>query len=473
MNETNETLGMIGLGVMGRNLALNFRDHGYHMVAWDVSDAARAAFSARAEPNVEVKESIEQLVAAIPAPRRLMLMVPAGTPVDTVIGLLRPQLTAGDAIVDGGNSRYQDTQRREADLRKDGILFVGMGVSGGEIGARRGPSLMPGGSDEAWQLLKAPFEAVAARSELGPCVTHVGADGAGHFVKTVHNGIEYGDMQLLAEGYDVLRRGCGKSALAISEDFARFGRGPLASFLVELTQVVLQKRDEETGGMLVDVVLDQAEQKGTGKWTVEAALGLGVSIPTIGAALDARVLSGHALERAHMASVLSVNPERVPEPPPSLPDLEDALLLAKVACYAQGFALLDAAAAQQRWQIDNAEIARIWKAGCILRGRLLDRIVAAYQASANLRHLFLDPTLASEAGRCAPALRRVVAWCARAGIATPALSASLNYVDTVARTDLPQNLVQAQRDAFGGHTYLRRDKPSAGPRHSDWGNDHG
>jgi 6-phosphogluconate dehydrogenase len=464
---------MIGLGVMGRNLTLNLRDHGYDMVAWDASENARKAFIARGEANVLVPESLEAMVAAIPQPRRLIVLVPAGAPVDAVISGLRPFLSPGDAIIDGGNTRYQDTQRREAELRKDGLFFVGMGVSGGEAGARSGPSLMPGGSAKAWEILKAPFEAIAAQSELGPCVTHIGEDGAGHFVKMVHNGIEYGDMQMLAEAYDFLKRGLGKDALSMSADFGRFNKGPLASYLVELTEIVLRKKDEKTGGMLVDSVLDQAEQKGTGKWTLETALSLGVSIPTIGAALDGRTLSSRAHERVSLAQVFGLDVGKVAAPQgierPSVDDLEGALLVGKIAAYAQGFALIDAAAVHEKWTIDKAEVARIWKAGCIIRARLLDRIVKAYRPEPTVPHLFFDPELGRDVVRCLPALRRVVAWCASAGIPTPALSATLNYVDTIACVNLPQNLVQAQRDAFGGHTYLRRDDVAAGPQHSDWG----
>ncbi len=469
MTADTSTLGMIGLGVMGRNLALNLRDHGYRVVAWDESSAARTAFIRRSEPNVFVPETLEGAVAAIAAPRCLLVMVPAGAPIDAVIARVRPLLAPGDAIIDGGNTRYQDTQRREIDLRKDGVLFVGMGVSGGESGARHGPSLMPGGSVEAWRLLKAPFEAIAARSEAGPCVTHIGENGAGHFVKMVHNGIEYGDMQLLAEAYDVLRRGHRKSASAIGDDFAQFNRGPLASYLVELTSSLFRKQDERTGGALVDVVLDQAEQKGTGKWTIETALDLGVAIPTIAAAVDARILSGNPEQRARLADVWSRrDPEIDHAEAPSTAELESALLVGKIAAYAQGFSLIDVAATQQGWAVDKAEIARIWKAGCIIRARLLDRIVVAYRAALPVPHLFLDPELGREVTRGLPALRRVVAWCAEAGIPAPALAATLNYVYTVACRELPQNLVQAQRDAFGGHTYLRRDDKAAGPQHSDW-----
>jgi 6-phosphogluconate dehydrogenase len=328
--------------------------------------------------------------------------------------------------------------------------------------------LMPGGSAEAWELLKAPFEAIAARSEAGPCVTHVGEDGAGHFVKMVHNGIEYGDMQLLAEAYDVLRRGHRKAASAISEDFARFNAGPLASYLVELTQGLLKKVDSRTGQPLVDVVLDQAEQKGTGKWTLETALDLGVSIPTISAAVDARILSGSADQRRRLAESLSLTEPAPAAPVPTTEDIESALLVGKIASYAQGFALIDAAARQQQWSVNKAEIARIWKAGCIIRARLLDDIMAAYRCDTPVFHLFLDPKLGAEVKRALPALRRVVAWCAEAGIPTPALSATLNYVQAVSSISLPQNLVQAQRDAFGGHTYVRRDDPQAGPQHSEW-----
>ncbi|PYR57478.1 MAG: phosphogluconate dehydrogenase (NADP(+)-dependent, decarboxylating) [Acidobacteria bacterium] len=399
-----------------------------------------------------------------------MMMIPAGAPVDETIGKLTPLVDAGDILIDGGNSHFQDTRRREAALRQKNIHFVGCGVSGGEEGARHGPSLMPGGSDEAWNRIRDVLEAIAARTEAGPCVTHVGPDGAGHFVKMVHNGIEYGDMQLIAEIFDVLRRGLGLSTAEAADVFDAWNRGPLESFLVELTARVCRVPDPETKQPLVDVVQDKAGQKGTGRWTVEIALEQGVSIPTIAAALDARVLSSLKEQRVAASRTLSGPDPRTGfrdmDRAAAIKDLQDALYAARVCAYAQGMALIAAGSSAFDWGVNLAEIGRIWKGGCIIRARLLDPVRRAFERQPALVNLLMDGTLGADVQRAEPGWRRTVAAAARSGIPVPALSASLGYFDSYRTARLPQNLTQAQRDAFGAHTYERVDRP--GYVHSQW-----
>jgi 6-phosphogluconate dehydrogenase len=399
-----------------------------------------------------------------------MMMIPAGEPVESTVGKLHPLLDEGDVLIDGGNSWFGDTRVREGLLRPDGIHFVGCGVSGGEEGARFGPSLMPGGSPESWRTLRGVFEQIAARTEAGPCVTHVGPDGAGHFVKMVHNGIEYGDMQLLAEAWDVLRRGLGLSAVEAGGVFDRWNDGPLGSFLVELTARVSRVVDEETGGALVDVVQDKAGQKGTGRWTVQVALDLAVAVPTIAAAIDARVLSGMKEERV-AASRAIPGPDASPAFAGAareqvIADLGDALYASRICVYAQGMALIQAGSTRYAWQIDLAEIGRIWKGGCIIRARLLDPVRAAFAAQPSLANLLLDPALGAAAIEAQAGWRRTVTRAALAGLPVPAHASALAYFDAYRSARLPQSLTQAQRDAFGAHKYERTDRP--GFVHSDW-----
>ncbi|HET7619460.1 MAG TPA: NADP-dependent phosphogluconate dehydrogenase, partial [Vicinamibacterales bacterium] len=381
-----------------------------------------------------------------------------------------PLLDEGDILIDGGNSWFQDTRRREAALRESRRHFVGCGVSGGEEGARFGPSLMPGGSVEAWNRIRDVLEAIAAKTEAGPCVTHVGPDGAGHFVKMVHNGIEYGDMQLIAETYDVLHRGLGLPTPETADVFERWNEGPLESFLMELTASVCRVIDPATQQPLVDLILDKAGQKGTGRWTVQVALDLGVAIPTIAAAVDARVLSSLRDERVAASRVL-----RGPDTAAAfadddrravIDDLELALYGARIGAYAQGMALIAAGSAEYNWRIDRAEIGRIWKGGCIIRARLLDPVRAAFGRDPDLVNLVLDPAMRDEIVRAEGPWRRTVARAARAGIPVPALSAGLAWLDSYRTARLPQNLTQAQRDAFGAHTYERLDRP--GRQHGGW-----
>jgi 6-phosphogluconate dehydrogenase len=468
---TKAQFGIIGLGTMGRNLALNFESRGYGVAVWNLEPEWIDEFlRAHAGARFTGARNLDELVAALERPHRLIMMIPAGDPVEAMIGKLEPLLEAGDVLVDGGNSWFEDTRRREARLRPTGVHFVGCGVSGGEEGARYGPSLMPGGSDEAWNALKEGLERIAAKTEAGPCVTHVGPDGSGHFVKMVHNGIEYGDMQLIAESWDVLRRGLGMTAAETADVFARWNEGPLGSFLVELTAQVCRVTDPETGRALVDMVEDKAGQKGTGRWTAQVALDLGVAIPTIAASIDARVLSSMKAQRVAAARVLDGPETRKPFADrgrgDTIDDLADGLYASRICAYAQGMALIRQGSDRYEWHISLAEIARIWKGGCIIRARLLDPVRQAFTTQPSLPNLLLDAPIAAAVRSAQAGWRRVVARAAEAGIPLPAHTASLAYFDAYRTPRLPQNLTQAQRDAFGAHKYERIDRP--GSVHSEW-----
>ena len=462
--------GIVGLGTMGRNLALNFESKGYAVAVWNLETEWVDEFlGANRDRRFTGTKTLPELVEALDRPRRIVMMIPAGEPVEATIAKLEPLLESGDILVDGGNSWFEDTRRREARLRPSGLHFVGCGVSGGEEGARYGPSLMPGGSSDAWSALGEGLERIAAKTEAGPCVTHVGPDGAGHFVKMVHNGIEYGDMQLIAESWDVMRRGLAMSAGETADVFARWNEGPLGSFLVELTAQVNRVTDPETNRPLVDVVEDKAGQKGTGRWTAQIALELGVAIPTIAAAIDARVLSSLKPQRVAAERVLSGPDVRAPfaggDTQPTVDDLADALYASRICAYAQGMALIRQGSDRYTWNINLAEIARIWKGGCIIRARLLDPVRHAL-SQPSLDNLFLDPSIAAVLASAQPGWRRLLARASEAGIPMPAHSASLAYFDAYRTARLPQNLTQAQRDAFGAHKYERIDRP--GSIHSEW-----
>jgi 6-phosphogluconate dehydrogenase len=468
---TKADFGVIGLAVMGRNLALNINDHGFSVDVWNLEQPVTDAFVAEHKGrSITGSHSLRDFVAALEKPRRILMMIKAGKPVDEVLTQLKPLLERGDIVIDGGNTHFAETRRREEELRQLGINFVGMGVSGGEEGARLGPALMPGGETAAWERLKPVLESIAAKTDSGPCVTHVGPDGAGHFVKMVHNGIEYGDMQLIAEAYDLLSRGLGMSAPEVGTVFARWNEGPLASFLIELTAKVLGVMDRETGKPLVDLVEDKAGQKGTGKWTAELALDLGIPIPTITAAIDGRVLSSMKSERvAASRRIRGVTPEAgLGERQSAVAAVHDALLAAKVCSYAQGLQLIAAGSERYSWGISLKETARIWKGGCIIRARLLDDIMRAYERSPGLKNLLLDEQFEGRMYKAQPAWRRVVGQAQSLGIPVPAFAASLAYFDSYRTARLPQNLTQAQRDAFGAHTYERTDKPELGFVHSEW-----
>ncbi len=469
---TPASIAIIGLGTMGSNLALNIEDHGFPVAVWNLDTHLMRAFvEQHAQGKFVPATTLQELVASLERPRRLMMMIPAGDPVDQMNQQLAPLLSPGDIIIDGGNSHFQDTRRREAALRQQGLHFVGCGVSGGEEGARFGPSLMPGGSNEAWARIKDVLEAIAAKTEAGPCVTHVGPDGAGHFVKMVHNGIEYGDMQLIAETFDVLRRGLGLSTLEVADVFDEWNRGPLESFLVELTARVCRVMDPETGAPLVDVIQDKAGQKGTGRWTVEIALAEGVAIPTIAAALDARVLSSLKEERVDASRRFGdlTNPSAAFQSESrtqTIDDLQSALYASRICSYAQGMALIAAGSREYQWNVNLAEIARIWKGGCIIRARLLDPVRHAFTAQPGLVNLLLDEDLGREVARAQTGWRRIVSRAGIAGVAIPSMCASLAYFDSYRTARLPQNLTQAQRDAFGAHKFERVERP--GFVHANW-----
>ncbi|MFT5286702.1 MAG: 6-phosphogluconate dehydrogenase [Planctomycetota bacterium] len=462
--------GLIGLSVMGSNLAQNIEDHGFTVAVWNrssevvdnfISETSGKKFIGAADPAA--------LVKSLKRPRKIMLMIKAGAAVDKVIETLVPLLDEGDVIIDGGNTWYEDTERREADLAAKGIKFFGVGVSGGEEGARFGPSLMPGGDKEAYESIRPVMEAIAAKTDSGACVTHVGSKGAGHFVKMVHNGIEYADMQLIAEVYDVMSRALGLSAKEMEKVFVEWNKGPLESFLIEITGKILGVEDGETKRPLVEIVLDKAGQKGTGRWTVETALKLGVSIPSIAAALDARVLSSMKDERVSASSQLApdgLHTEKLG--PEFVKRVHDALYAAKILAYAQGMHLIRVGSDENNWGVDLQETARIWKGGCIIRARLLDSIRSAYERDPALANLILDPTFKQEVLAHQGALREVVILAQSRGIPVPALAGSLAWFDAYRTADLPQNMTQAQRDAFGAHTYLRRDDIARGAVHSEW-----
>jgi 6-phosphogluconate dehydrogenase len=462
--------GVIGLGVMGQNLALNIEDHGQCVAVWNLeAEWVERFVAANQGRRILGNTALEAFVRSLERPRRMLMMIKAGDAVDQMLARIAPLLEEGDILIDGGNSFFKDTQRREAAMRARGLNFFGMGVSGGEEGARNGPSLMPGGDESAYLHVRKTLEDIAAKTISGPCVTYVGADGAGHFVKMVHNGIEYGDMQLIAEAYDLLRHALGLAAPEIAEVFAQWNRGPLASYLIEISAAILTAIDPETRQPLVDLILDKAGQKGTGKWTAQIALDLGVPIPTISAALDGRALSSMKDERlvasARYARTSSHYPGKRAE---LIAAIGDALYASKICSYAQGMSLIAAGAREWNWKISLREMARIWKGGCIIRALLLDPIMHAFELAPSLPNLLLDAELQSRVGHALPAWRKVVGAAASLGVPAPAFSASLAYFDAYTAAQLPQNLTQAQRDYFGAHTYQRADRPQAGFVHSDW-----
>ncbi|MCU7905798.1 MAG: NADP-dependent phosphogluconate dehydrogenase [Candidatus Thiodiazotropha sp. (ex Epidulcina cf. delphinae)] len=463
-------IGLIGLGVMGRNLALNMEEKGFPVAVWNRNSEAIDTFIAEYQGKRFGGEAdLAGFVALLERPRRILLMIKAGDPVDQVIEQLLPLLEPGDIVMDGGNSWFEDTRRREKYLGGKGIHFVGVGISGGEEGARHGPSMMPGGSVDAYAEVRSVFEAVTAQTEAGACVTHVGPDGAGHFVKMVHNGIEYADMQLLAEVYDLMRRGLCLSESAMAELFDQWNQGPMESFLVELTAQVMKVRDIETDRPLLSLIMDKAGQKGTGRWTVQAALAQGVAVPGIAAAVDARVLSSMKEQRMAASLVLQgTQPNEVAAPTPLPADLHSAIYASRITAYAQGMDLIRIASNRYHWSVDLAETARIWKGGCIIRARLLDPIRHAFSCTTEPANLMLDREMSVQLQALQGAWRSVIAFSVAAGIPAPVMSACLNYFDSYRTERLPQNLIQAQRDAFGAHTYERVDHPGWGFVHSKW-----
>ena len=459
-------IGVYGLGVMGKNLALNLADKGFPVAVSDRSSDPVDALLSKAPPGIQGHRSPQAFAAAIERPRRIVLMVKAGAPTDTTIASLAPWLDPGDILVDGGNALFSDTERRAREISPKGIQFVGMGVSGGEQGARRGPSLMPGGPRDAYDRLAPVLTKIAAQVDDGPCVAYMGPGGAGHYVKMAHNGIEYADMQLIAEAYDVLRRLGGLSNRDLAARFDEWNRGELESFLIDITARILRRQDPEAGGELIDRIRDTAATKGTGGWTVQDAAALGAPIPTIAAALDARLISGAKAERVAAAPLL-------PGPRPSASpdgrlaaDVRHALYASKLCSYAQGMGLLAVASRAREYRLDLSEIARIWKGGCIIRARLLARIQEAMRRNPSSPNLLLDPWFREELASRQDGWRRVVALGAERGLPLPATAASLAYYDAIRTERLPANLIQAQRDFFGAHTYQRIDRE--GDVHTDW-----
>jgi 6-phosphogluconate dehydrogenase len=471
MSTQKHHVGLIGLAVMGENLALNLARNGFAPVVYNRTAARTEEFLADRGKDTGIVPTftIPEFVASLERPRRILLMVKAGAPVDAVLQELQEYLEPGDIVIDGGNSLFTDTERRSHDAATEGFHFIGMGVSGGEEGALWGPSLMPGGPKDAYAELEPMLEAIAATSDSGPTVTHVGPGGSGHYVKMIHNGIEYGDMQLIAETYDIMRNALDMSAPEIGEVFERWNEGKLRSFLVEITAKVLKYIDPLTDTPLVDVIADQAAQKGTGRWTSQNSYELGTPIPIIDAAVTARSLSSFKDARAEASTILKgPDPDdtEVQDREKTIAALEEALYVAKIASYAQGMNLLRTASLTYDWDLNLSELARIWKAGCIIRADLLDPIMKAFNEDPELSNLMLSPYFADDVNDGMPALRRVLGAAISFGIPAPAMSAAVNYFDTIRQTALPANLIQGLRDYFGAHTYERIDRE--GTFHTEW-----
>jgi 6-phosphogluconate dehydrogenase len=461
-------IGLVGLGVMGENLALNLERNGFSVTGFDLDANKCASFAKRTEGlKACAANSLAELVANLQLPRRVWLMVPAGAPVDTVLNELRTLLSAGDVVIDGGNTLYRDTQRRIDSLDGTGILFVGSGVSGGEEGALHGPALMPGGSPEAWPLVRPFLQAIAAKADDGQaCCEWMGPGGSGHFVKMVHNGIEYADMQMICEAY-ALMKSLGMAPMQMSAVFREWGQGELSSYLIDITADILAHKDPETGNALVEMILDTAEQKGTGKWTSQIALDMGVSAPTIADAVFARTMSAMQAERVLASKLLKgPQPQANQNLAEVLPKIQGALLAAKICAYAQGFALIKAGDQEHDWQLPMDKVASVWRSGCIIRARLLEDIRRAFANQHDLTNLLIDEHFARLMAKCQQDLREVVAMAALSGVAVPALMSALSYYDAYRTERLPANLLQAQRDYFGAHTYQRLDKP--GKFHTQW-----
>ncbi|TWO68724.1 NADP-dependent phosphogluconate dehydrogenase [Caenimonas sedimenti] len=462
-------IAIIGLGVMGENLALNFERNGHSVCGFDLDENKRASFARRTEGKRAVTAgSLAELAGQLKLPRRILVMVPAGNAIDAVLADLRPLLAPGDVVIDGGNTLFTDTQRRMLALQGSGILYVGTGVSGGEEGALRGPALMPGGDAQAWPLIRPLLQSIAAKADDGqPCCEWMGPGGAGHFVKMVHNGIEYADMQTICEAYWLMRELLGMTPAEMSAVFAEWNRGELGSYLIAITADILARIDDESGLPLVDLILDTAEQKGTGKWASQAALDLGVTAPTIADAVFARTVSAVKEERIIAAQVLTGPAVRAAgERAAVVEQIRRALLAAKVCAYAQGFALLQAGDREHQWSLSLGSIASVWRAGCIIRARLLEDIRSAYAGDDVPANLLVAPHFAALMAGCQQDLREVVAEAARNGVAVPAFMSALSYYDGYRSARLPANLLQAQRDYFGAHKYQRIDR--AGKFHTHW-----
>ena len=463
-------IGVVGLGVMGHNLALNMERNGFPVAGYDLDAEKTKAFleGPAAGKNIIGADSPAALMDALEKPRRVLMMVPAGNPVDSAITHLKQHMEPGDILIDGGNSFFQDTERRNRDLEAEGYNFIGVGVSGGEEGALWGPSMMPGGQREAWEAVAPIFKAIAAKADDGqPCVDYMGPRGAGHYVKMVHNGIEYGDMQLIAEVYDLLHRGLGLSNSELADLFDEWNQGELQSYLIEITADIFRHTDSETGKALVDVILDEAAQKGTGKWTSQNALDVGGPIPTINAAVESRILSGLKPQRVAASQVIhGPKPEYKGDRQKLIEAARQALYASKITSYAQGLGLLKIASGEYQYDLNLTDVAKIWRAGCIIRASLLEDIMSAYQRDPGLVNLLLDDTFRTAVESRQEAWRLVVQTAIGMGIPVLALSASLAYFDAYRSERLPANLTQAQRDYFGAHTYRRLDRE--GSFHAQW-----
>ncbi len=464
-------IGLIGLAVMGQNLVLNMNDHGFKVAVYNRTTSKVDEFIQNEAKGTEVvgTHSIPELISVLKAPRRVMLMVKAGDTVDQMIDALVPHMAPGDIIIDGGNSLFTDSNRRTKALAEKGIQFIGTGVSGGEEGARTGPSIMPGGNKEAWPHVKDIFQSIAAKVEDGsPCCDWVGEDGAGHYVKMVHNGIEYGDMQLICEAYDLLKTGLGLTADELHEVFTDWNKGELDSYLIEITSEIFAKKDDD-GEPMVDKILDTAGQKGTGKWTGISALDLGMPVTLIGEAVFARCLSSMKNERVQASSVLNgPSAIKAEDKAAFIEDVRRALYCSKIISYAQGYMLLQAAAKEMGWKLNLGGIALMWRGGCIIRSRFLGKIKDAYDKNPDLNNLLLDEFFSTTLNEYQASWRKGVIRAIEAGVATPAFSTALSFYDGFRTARLPANLLQAQRDFFGAHTYERVDKPRGEFFHTNW-----
>ena len=464
-----QDIGLIGLAVMGENLVLNIERNGFSVAVFNRTGAKTERFmTGRAKgKNIVGTYTLPDFMAALERPRRIILMVKAGDPVDSMLEQIKPHLEAGDIVMDGGNSFFKDTERRSREFAEAGLNYIGSGVSGGESGALNGPSIMPGGPEEAYRHMEPILTRIAAQVDDGPCCTYIGPRSAGHYVKMVHNGIEYGDMQLIAESYDILSRALGKDARQISRIFKKWNAGDLDSYLMEISSAILAVKDRRTGKALVDLILDEAKQKGTGKWTSQSALDLGAPTQTINAAVESRIISGYKQERVAAAKLFSGPPAaKVRGKGKLIESIRQALYGAKVLSYAQGMALLRLASKEYDFNLNLAEIARIWKGGCIIRARMLDRIRAAFTANPDLPNLLLDPYFGGIVQECQAGLRHTIQTAVSLGIPCLAMSSSLAYYDAYRSARLPANLTQGQRDYFGAHTYRRTN--CEGSFHTEW-----
>ena len=466
----NPQVGLIGLAVMGSNLAQNIESRGYPVAVFNRTGEVTDEFMKRMQGRrFTAARTLEELVQRLERPRQIIVMVKAGDPTDAVIDALLPLVACGDLVIDCGNAYFKDTIRRERKCRERGANFLGVGVSGGEEGALKGPSIMPGGPREAWRIIAPMLEKIAAKVDSTPCTAYIGPDGAGHFVKMVHNGIEYGDMQLIAEAYYLLREVLRSTPEELAAVFAEWNEGVLSSFLIEITAKIFRKKDAQGTGYLIDQILDKAGQKGTGKWTVQEALDLGTPVPTIAAAVDARGLSALKEERTAASKEFAAPAaaEFRGDRKAFIQEVHDALYCAKIMSYAQGMAMLAAASRVYDWNLRLDEIAALWRGGCIIRARFLSAIRRAFEGNARLKNLMLDGWMRAEVARTLPGLRKVAARAAERGLAIPAFSASLAYFESYRCASLPQNLTQAQRDFFGAHTYERVDAPGVAV-HTVW-----